>query len=204
MNPAHRWQIPLEEEAQGDTFGATLAEQHGLLGFGVNQFDGVAAAVVTPFTHNQIPSWLDGDRGGVMSLRPFGTIAVFYIVASDNAERLGRIKVVIRTVASCAPLPHRLSSLTGAVAAFQRRARAHGHMADDDVVAAHDRNLRLFSGGYLPPTKIPRYPVWGKYPPQFSRCQMMTGRGPFCINAGNQARARPGASLTLAPAGSTI
>ena len=122
MDPAHRWQLPLEEVAQSGAAGATFAEQHGLLGFGVDHFNRVAATVVAAFAHNQAPSWFDGDRGGVMTLRPFGTLAVLSIVASDNAECLARVEVVIRPVSGCAPLPHRLGSLTAFVAAFQRRA----------------------------------------------------------------------------------
>ena len=97
---------------------------------------------------------LTGIAAALMSLRPFGTIAVFGIVAGDNAERLGMVKRVIRTVASCAPLPNCLSSFAGTVAAFQRRARVHRGVADDYVVAGHDRNLRLNRVWYLP---TPRY-----------------------------------------------
>ena len=145
-----------EQATQRDAAGTTLAEYDRLLGLGVDQFDRVAATVVAAFAHNQAPSWLDGDRLGVMTLRPFGALAVLSIVTSDNAECLARVEVVIRTIASCAALPNCLSSLAGAVAAFERRARAHRGVADDDVVAGQGRNLRLFSVGYSP---TPRYHV---------------------------------------------
>ena len=70
------WQLPLEEVAQGGAAGAAFAEQHGLLCFRVDHFNRVAAPMVAAFAHNQAPSWFDGDGFGVMTLRPFGALAI--------------------------------------------------------------------------------------------------------------------------------
>ena len=147
MNPSHRWQLPLEEEAQGSAAGATFAEQHGLLSFGVNQFNRVAAALIASFAHDQIPSWLDGDCFGVVALGPLRALALFGMIARHHAEAEARVQVVISTVTSGAALPGGLRSLAGTVASFERRSRPHGFVFDDNVVTGVHCATPLFSVG---------------------------------------------------------